>query len=88
MIKQNTIVYHESYGKGRVLEVRYREGSNLLFCSFKKGKYGFITDRQLIEGEGQITLKPVSPKARRKEMSLEEAIQGLMGGGGDYPPMD
>jgi len=87
MIKQNTIVYHEVYGKGRVLDVKYREGSNLLFCSFKKGKYGFITDRQLMEGEGQITLKPVSPTARRKEMSFEEALQGLMGGGGGYSPM-
>ena len=58
MIKQNTVVYHETYGKGRVLDVSYRRGNSLLFCSFKKGEYGFITERQLIEGHGQITLKP------------------------------
>ena len=56
MVKQNTVVYHELYGKGRVLDVKYRRGDSLLFCSFKKGKYGFITERQLIEGHGQITL--------------------------------
>ena len=87
MIKQNTVVYHETYGKGRVLDVKYRRGDSLLFCSFKKGKYGFITERQLIEGHGQITLKPVSPSDRRKEMSLEEALKGLMSGGDGYSPM-
>ena len=89
MIKQNTIVYHETYGKGRVLDISYRRGNSLLFCSFKKGEYGFVTERQLIEGHGQITLKPVSASARRKDMSLEEALKGLMRGGGDgYSPMD
>ena len=88
MTKQNTIVYHETYGKGIVLDVKYRRGNSLLFCSFKKGKYGFITERQLIEGHGQITLKPVSPSVRKKEMSLEEALKDLMGGGDGYSPMN
>ena len=87
MIKQYTTVYHETYGKGSVLDVKYRRGSSLLFCSFKKGKFGFITEKQLIEGYGQITLKPVSPSDRRREMSLEEALKGLMGGGDGYSPM-
>ena len=89
MTKQNTIVYHEVYGKGRVLDVRHRKDDALLFCSFKKGEYGFITEKQLLRGDGEITLKPVPPTARRKEMSFEDALKGLMGsGGGDYPPMD
>ena len=89
MIEQNTTVYHQVYGKGRVLDVKYRRNDALLFCSFKKGEYGFITEKQLRMGDGQITLKPVSPTARRKEMSFEDALKGLMGsGGGDYPPMD
>jgi hypothetical protein len=88
MIGQNTIVYHELYGKGIVLDVKYRRGDSLLFCSFKKGKFGFITEKQLIEGHGQITLKPVSPNTRKKDMSLEEALKGLMSGGDGYSPMD
>ena len=88
-IKQNMVVYHEVYGRGRVLDVKYRKDNSLLFCSFKKGEYGFTTERELMRGDGEITLKPVSPMVKRREMSLEDALRGLMNrGGGGHSPID
>jgi len=80
-IKQYTTVYHEVYGKGQVLNVKYRSQDNLLFCSFGKGKYGFITEKQLRRGDGEITLTPVQATKRRPQGSLEDALKELLGGG-------
>ena len=81
-IKQYTTVYHEKYGKGHILSVKYRTKDNLLFCSFGKGNYGFITEKQLRRGDSEITLKPVSTR-RSDELSgdLEQALRNLFNGG-------
>tara|TARA_R100000458_G_C8186027_1_gene181359 strand:- start:328 stop:588 length:261 start_codon:yes stop_codon:yes gene_type:complete len=81
-IKQYTVVYHEVYGKGQVLNVKYRSKDNLLFCTFGKGKYGFITEKQLRRGDGEITLTPVQTSKRRTQGSLEDALKDLLTGGG------
>ena len=85
-IKQYTVVYHEVYGKGQVLNVKYRSKDNLLFCTFGKGKYGFITEKQLRRGDGEITLHRSRTKERRPSASLEDALRELLGGGG-HPPV-
>ena len=81
-IKQYTTVYHEVYGKGHVLSVKYRRNDNLLFCSFGLNKHGFITDKQLRRGDGEITLQPVRTETRRPRQSLEDALKDLLTGGG------
>jgi len=85
-IKQYTTVYHEVYGKGHILSITYRRQDNLLFCSFGKGKHGFITETQLRRGNGEITLHRTGSKSREPSASLEDALRELLGGGG-HPPM-
>jgi hypothetical protein len=81
-IKQYTTVYHEVYGKGHILNVKHRRNDNLLFCSFGKGKYGFITEKQLRRGDSEITLQPVRTETKRPRQSLEDALKDLLTGGG------
>lgn len=81
-IKQYTTVYHEQYGKGHILSITYRRVDNLLFCSFGKGRHGFITEKQLRRGDGDITLRPSEPRRSKSEGTLEDALRGLLGGGG------
>ena len=85
-IKQYTTVYHEEYGKGQILSITYRRVDNLLFCTFGKGKHGFITEKQLRRGDGEITLHRSRTKERRPSASLEDALRELLGGGG-HPPV-
>jgi hypothetical protein len=82
-IKQYTTVYHELYGKGHVLSVKYRRDDNLLFCSFGKGNYGFITEKQLRRGDSDITLTTPVKNSRREEVDgdLERALRNLFSGG-------
>ena len=81
-IKQYTTVYHEIYGKGHVLSITYRKQDNLLFCSFGKGKHGFITEKQLRNGNNEITLSRTPQRTKKNEGTLEDALRGLLGGGG------
>ncbi len=81
-ISQYTTVYHEIYGKGQVLSIKYRRQDNLLFCSFGKGNYGFTTEKQLRRGDGEITLTKQQPSRRgRQSDSIEDALRTLLGGG-------
>ena len=81
-IKQYTTVYHEIYGKGYVLSVKYRRDDNLLFCAFGKSNYGFITEKQLRRGDGEITLtKQQASRSRRTSDSIEDALRTILGGG-------
>jgi len=83
-IKQYTIVYHDKYGKGHILSVKYRKNDNLLFCSFGKSNYGFITEKQLRRGDGDITLtEPKKGTSSRDEIDadLERALRNLFSGG-------
>ena len=84
-IKQYTTVYHEEYGKGHIMSITYRRVDNLLFCSFGKGRHGFITEKQLRSGNGDITLHRSSAKSRQPSASLEDALRELLGGGGHSP---
>ena len=81
-IKQYTTVYHDQYGKGHILNVKYRRADNLLFCSFGKGKYGFTTEKQLRRGDGEITLTPQSGNDKGAIPSeIEDALRQLFSGG-------
>ena len=81
-IEQYTTVYHELYGKGHVLNVKYRRNDNLLFCSFGKGNYGFITEKQLRRGDDVITLtKQRSSGRSQKDNNIEDALRTILGGG-------
>ena len=81
-IKQYTTVYHEIYGKGYVLNVKYRRDDNLLFCAFGKSNYGFITEKQLRRGDSEITLtKQQASRSRQTSDSIEDALRTILGGG-------
>ena len=82
-LEQYTTVYSEEYGKGYILNIKYRHQNNLLMCSFPKAKETvFISERQLLTGQHDVTLEPVSPQVR-EELSneLEQALRNLFGGG-------
>ena len=81
-IKQYTTVYHTEYGKGHILSITYRRVDNLLFCSFGKGNYGFITEKQLKRGDDVITLTKQTSRTRsRGDSSIEDALRSILGGG-------
>lgn len=79
-IERMMTVYHEEYGKGYVLNIKHRHKDNLLMCSFPKGHYVFITERQLRSGEGEVTLQKQRRSRGRRNDSLESAIRSIIGG--------
>ena len=82
-IKQYTTVYHAEYGKGYILNIKYRHQNNLLMCSFSQaGETVFITERQLRAGNNEVTLEPPR-QTRREEINdeLEKALRSLFTGG-------
>ena len=82
-IEQYTTVYHSEYGKGYILNIKYRHQNNLLMCSFPQAKETvFITDKQLLRGTDEVTLQP--PRQERREEindELEKALRSLFTGG-------
>ena len=82
-LEQYTTVYSEEYGKGYILNIKYRRGNNLLMCSFpKENETVFISERQLLTGQHDVTLEPVTPQVREELTSeLEQALRNLFGGG-------
>ena len=82
-MKQYTTVYHTAYGKGYILSIQYRRDNSLCMCYFPKHKqHDFITEKELLSGQGEITLKKVNRPPKNSEMSLEDAISSLFSGMG------
>ena len=80
-VKQGTTVYHRLLGKGMVIGVQYRRDNSLYMCYFPQSKgHEFITHKQLVAGDYDITLKKPLRSNKGKGDSLEDILGGLLRG--------
>ena len=82
-MKQYTTVYHAEYGKGFVLTTKHRKDDCLVICSFpKENQIDFITEKELLSGQGLITLSRVRRSLKSPKDSIDEVLSGIFLGRG------
>ena len=83
-LKQFTPVYHIEYGKGHIVTITYRGKDSLIMCYFPKERvHEWITDRQLYDGSGSMSLTPIEKLMRDEPVGddLQQALENLFFGG-------